>query len=71
MEGSEYYWIGDRIGGIIDINGNYCINADDLVLIYEHDIGYDLFTERYEKTEKDWKYKTNLYHYAVLGNKST
>lgn len=61
LEVTDAYWIGDEVGGCLDINGYYTINMSEIVLLVDNGIGFDEFNEWYEQwTDFDRDNRINL-----------
>lgn len=46
---SDTYWIGDRIGGVLDIQSYYTIDMDEIRYIVDSSMTFEDFEEWYEQ----------------------
>lgn len=47
LEVTDAYWIGDEVGGCLDINDYYVVDMPEIVLLVDNCIGFDEFDEWY------------------------
>jgi hypothetical protein len=50
-ESSRYYWIGDQIGGVFELEGRY-FSVEDIVDYFVYDYTPELLDEWYEQLEE-------------------
>lgn len=41
----DWYWVGDRVGGLCCFDEYDFLNVDEMVLILEEDVDYDTYAE--------------------------
>lgn len=48
------YWIADRVGEVLDVNGEYSLNMPEIVLLVDNAVSFDDFYEWW-KQWTDWE----------------
>lgn len=75
FETDDWYWIGEDIGGLLDVNG-YCFGIDRIVEAIEINCSYELLMQFYDyegaccEDEKlpRYNFKTWVKYYAGFNN---
>lgn len=56
------FWIADRVGEVLDIDGEYSLDMPEIVMLVDNAVGFDEFYEWWSQwSDSDNKYRINLW----------